>query len=114
MIIKIANKEVELNFGVRFVRELDKVKGVTQNGIQFGMALNATIPALTTYDPVALADVLYCASCTAKVRPSMEDVYNYIDNADDIKKVFDEVLSELKEANATKVIVKNLTKNIKA
>ena len=50
MKIKINKKDVELNFGVRFVGELDKiagmsvkVQGITQN---FGFALPKVIPGL--------------------------------------------------------------------
>lgn len=108
MKIKINNQEIELKFGVRFVRELDKIKGISQNGISFGMALNSTIPALTTYDPSALADVLYCACYKADARPSMDNIEDYIDDAKDIDKLFDDVINELKKSNATKTSVKNL------
>ena len=38
MKIKINNTEYELNFGIRFVRELDKIEKMTNKGISLGMA----------------------------------------------------------------------------
>ena len=59
MILKINEKDVELKFGVRFVRELDKVGGVDTGSFNMGMALTKAIPALQAYDPVALSNVIY-------------------------------------------------------
>lgn len=108
MKIKINDKEIELKFGVRFVRELDKLKGVSQNGIKFGMGLNRTVPTLLTYDPSALADVLYCASYKADKRPTMAQIEDFIDDDENIETTFKDVLEALQQSNATKTLVKNL------
>ena len=39
MQLTINGKEYELNFGVRFVRELDKTIGASIKGINFGMGV---------------------------------------------------------------------------
>ena len=51
MEIKLNDKTVQLNFGVRFVRELDKVAGMSVNGQSFGFGLTKSLPALQAYDP---------------------------------------------------------------
>lgn len=109
MQVKINNKEVELKFGVKFVRELDKVAGLDVNGASFGMGLTKSIPALNTADPVVLADVIYSAASTNKAfRPSQDDVDNFIDDYDgDLEKLFDDVTKEMSAANAIKVALKN-------
>ena len=109
MQVKINNKEVELKFGVKFVRELDKVAGLDVNGASFGMGLTKSIPALNTADPAALADVIYSAASTNKAfRPSQDDVDNFIDDYDgDLEKLFDDVIKEMSAANAIKVALKN-------
>lgn len=109
MQVKINNKEVELKFGVKFVRELDKVAGLDVNGASFGMGLTKSIPALNTADPAVLADVIYSASSTNKAfRPSQDDVDNFIDDYDgDLEKLFDDVTKEMSAANAIKVALKN-------
>lgn len=109
MQVKINNKEVELKFGVKFVRELDKVAGLDVNGASFGMGLTKSIPALNTADPAVLADVIYSATSTNKAfRPSQDDVDNFIDDYDgDLEKLFDDVTKEMSAANAIKVALKN-------
>lgn len=109
MKVKINNKEVELKFGVKFVRELDKVAGLDVNGASFGMGLTKSIPALNTADPAVLADVIYSAASTNKAfRPSQDDVDNFIDDYDgDLEKLFDDVIKEMSAANAIKVALKN-------
>ncbi|MCT4388300.1 hypothetical protein D0502_10685 [Leuconostoc falkenbergense] len=109
MQVKINNKEVELKFGVKFVRELDKVAGLDVNGASFGMGLTKSIPALNTADPAVLADVIYSAASTNKAfRPSQDDVDNFIDDYDgDLEKLFDDVIKEMSAANAIKVALKN-------
>lgn len=110
MQVKINNKEVELKFGVKFVRELDKVAGLDINGASFGMGLTKSIPALNTADPAVLADVIYSAASTNKAfRPSQDDVDNFIDDYDgDLEKLFDDVTKEMSAANAIKVALKNV------
>lgn len=109
MQVKINNKEVELKFGVKFVRELDKVAGLDVNGASFGMGLTKSIPALNTADPAVLADVIYSAASTNRAfRPSQDDVDNFIDDYDgDLEKLFDDVIKEMSAANAIKVALKN-------
>ena len=109
MQVKINNKEVKLKFGVKFVRELDKVAGLDVNGASFGMGLTKSIPALNTADPAVLADVIYSAASTNKAfRPSQDDVDNFIDDYDgDLEKLFDDVIKEMSTANAIKVALKN-------
>lgn len=109
MQVKINNKEVELKFGVKFVRELDKVAGLDVNGASFGMGLTKSIPALNTADPAVLADVIYSVASTNKAfRPSQDDVDNFIDDYDgDLEKLFDDVTKEMSAANAIKVALKN-------
>jgi len=109
MQVKINNKEVELKFGVKFVRELDKVAGLDVNGASFGMGLTKSIPALNTADPAVFADVIYSAASTNKAfRPSQDDVDNFIDDYDgDLEKLFDDVIKEMSAANAIKVALKN-------
>ena len=78
MELKINGKNCELNFGVRFVRELDKVAGVSSKGISLGMALTRTLPALETYDPVALSNVIYAGAYANSPRPTLDDTDKFV------------------------------------
>ncbi len=113
MQIKVNGKDVNLNFGVRFIRELDQkagltltVQGMKQN---FGMALTKVMPALQSYDVAVLADLLYCAAWDNQDRPSLDDIDAFLDDTNtDIDKLFDDVQEELKSSNAARTATKNL------
>ena len=108
MEIKINDKNVELNFGVAFVRELDKVAGMKVNGQSFGFGLTKSLPALQAYDPAVLSDVLYCAAWANKPRPTQKAIDEFIDTDSDLEKVFDEVNKAIAESNAVKKEKKNM------
>lgn len=105
MELTINNKKVELKFGVRFLRELDKIASVENSGIKFGMGLSRSILGLRAYDAAVLADVLYAASY-GKVGQATID--NYLDNCEDLEKVFDDVMKEISESNAANLAVKKM------
>lgn len=107
MELTINGKKYQLNFGVGFVRNLDKFYGLSnQAGFSLGLGLTKAIPALRSYDPAVLAEVVQCA---AEPAISLVDVDHYLDDPKtDIEKVFESVQKELSEANAVKLAVKNL------
>jgi len=106
--IKLNDKTVQLNFGVRFVRELDKVAGMSVNGQSFGFGLTKSLPALQAYDPAVLSDVIYSAAYGVKPRPTQNTIDDFIDNCENLEKVFDEVQKEINDSNAVKVAAKNM------
>lgn len=108
MELTINDKKLELNFGVRFVRELDKVAGMVVNGQSFGFGLTKSLPALKAYDPAVLSDVIYCAAYGNKPRPTQKTIDDFIDNCPDLGKIFDEVNAEIDDSNAVKVAAKNM------
>lgn len=108
MQLKINGFDYELNFGVRFVRELDKIAGINKGGISFGLGLTKSLPALKAYDPAVLSDVIYAATITAKKRPTHDQVDDFIDSTEDLDKIFKQTYDEMGQANAVKAAVKNL------
>lgn len=107
MVITINGKEYEIHFGIGFIRELDK-KYFTQNrsGVKFGMGAEVKIPMLLANDVVTLSEILYAGTCTEKKRPTQQEIDDYVDDVEDIEALFDEVISELKKHNATKLRMK--------
>lgn len=101
MQLKIKDNTVELNFGIRFVKELNKLSPVSSGDMSFGMGLTKAIPAFQAGDPEAFANILYCATFANSPRPSYEEVEDYLDSADvkELDKLSDEVLENLHKSS---------------
>lgn len=100
MELTIDGKKYELNFGIGFVHELDKIAGMKSNGISMGMSLMLTIPAFEAFDPMALYNILYAGTHADNPRPSGEAIEGYLDGLTDAKidKLFKDVGAELKKS----------------
>lgn len=111
MNIKLNNKDIELNFGIGFLRELDKIGGIDVEGVSMGMALTKTIPALNSWDPLALLNVVYSATHAQSPRPSMKDIEDYFNGLTDkqIEKTYADVLGELKKSASVRFTMNKLT-----
>lgn len=108
MILRIKDKEYNVHFGIKFIRELDKKYFLEEKGAKFGAGLELKVTALYNCDTVALSEILYLGTCTEKSRPSMDEIDEYIENCENLEGLFDEVLSELKKGNATRLKMQNL------
>lgn len=117
MQITINGKEYGLNFGVAFIREIDKIAGVQMslNGESqsFGLSMMKVLPGLKARDAAVLSDVIYAAAWDNRKRPSRRDVDDMIDDPKtDLSKLFADVTKTMNQANAVKVVT--ITKNVKA
>lgn len=106
MELLINDKTYKFNFGIAFLRELDKSAEVERNGIKFGVGLDTAIPFLFENNPIKLEEILLAANKTETPRVSVKDLDEYIENVDDIEKLFNDVIEELQESNVTKLKVK--------
>lgn len=102
MQIKINGVDYTLRFGLKFIRELDEKYYFEKNGVKFGATLEDRVPLIFARDPVTLSDFLYSATATEDNRPTRDEVDTYVEDCQDIDKLFEEVLSELKNSNVTK------------
>ena len=123
MIIKVNGTEYDLNFGVAFIRELDKIDGIKANltadqKANFGMAMKIVSPQIDMGSMAALSDVLYCAAWDNKQRPSRKIIDEYLDDSKtDLTRLFKEVQTEFKKSNSIQAelkVVKKAAKNSKA
>ena len=107
----------EFNFGMGFLREINKrvqtpvdgLKGVDKNiGLQF------TVASIIDGDVEALVDALDIANKGMIPRITRQELDAYIDDADtDIDGLFSMVIDFLSKANATKKTVASLQEAIK-
>lgn len=113
MKITIKDKEIELKFGIRFVRELDsKFHVVLDGGKRIGTGLEETVPLLFAGNIIALSDILSAAVKANACEVSPEDLDDYLDSVEDIDQVFENVLEELKNQNATKKRAQSLVADL--
>lgn len=112
MVMEIKGTEYEVRFGIKFIRELDKKYEIERENMKFGAGLEMIVPLLLGYDATKLSEVLYLSTCTEKKRPNQESVDEYVENHEDIEKLFEEVMDELKNSNATRLKVKDLMEGL--
>lgn len=113
MILSVNSKDYSFRFGVGFIRRMDERYQMKENGVSFGASMETRVPMLLAKDTAALAEILFIANQTETPRLSQNDVDDFIDNADNIEAVFDEVIDELKKSNATKLKMKSLIETLK-
>lgn len=119
MEITIDSKKVELKFGVRFIRELDKTMAFNVNvsgqQLKFGMGLMRALLSLRTNDVATLSTVIYAAAYGNSPRPSQDDIDDYIDGltATKLDKLFTDVVAEMDKSTQVQFTAKNMKAQIK-
>lgn len=106
MELTINGKVYEFNFGMRFLREVNKKATVQVDGVkgaEKNVGLRMAVAGIVDGDMETLVDVLDLANKGREPRVTREVLDNYIDDPDtDIDKLFEDVMDFLKKANATR------------
>ncbi len=113
MELTIKGNVYQFNFGMGFMREINKTLGKPLDGIpgkEENIGMQYKIAGVISGDCEALVDVLYAANKGREPRVTRQLLDDYIDEVEDIEAFFDEVLDFLKRMNATKKITLNLLK----
>lgn len=117
MEFKIADKEYQLKFGIKFIRELDKIYKVDYQGMKFGMGVNLAFMNLNQYNPTALAQVISAAVSHEQSPPKIYQVDNAIEDYalenDGLSTLFEDLLDELGKSPVAKDTLKVFKKNAK-
>lgn len=103
--LTINNEVYSFNFGMGFMREINKKETVTMAGFNTAknIGLSYYVAGIIDGDVEALAEVLDVANKGLSPRVTKKDIDEYIDNPNtDIDKLFEEVIYFLKNSNATK------------
>ncbi len=109
--LTINNEVYEFNFGMGFMREINKKVSTQVDGTQItkNIGLQYYIAGIIDGDVEALVDVLDAANKGQKPRITKACLDAYIDDENtDIDALFDDVIDFLKRANATKKIATSL------
>ena len=106
MELTINGKVYEFNFGMRFLREVNKKATVQVDGVkgaEKNVGLRMAVAGIVDGDMETLVDVLDLANKGREPRVTREVLDNYIDDPDtDIDKLFEDVMDFLKKTNATR------------
>ena len=99
MKFKIDGKEYQLEFGMKFINELDKRYAVDYQGFKFGMGVNMAFMYLNQYNPTVLQNIISAAVSHEKNKPSEkkieESIVQYAIENDGLDKLFEQLLDEL-------------------
>lgn len=112
------NEQVyQFNFGMGFMREINKKIGVPVDGlpnVKKNIGLQYYVALVIDKDVEALVDILDTANKGMNPRITRKVLDAYIDNPDtDIDTLFDEVIDFLKQTNATKNVTMDLLEAVK-
>lgn len=115
--LTINDKVYPFNFGMGFMREINRKVGVPVDGlpdVKKNIGLRYHVAGLIDGDLESLVEVLLAANKGLNPRVLAADLDAYIDDANtDIDALFAEVLDFLSGANATKKTVAEIRENIK-
>lgn len=112
MELTIKGQVYQFNFGMGFLREINKQTNVPVDGapgVKKDVGFRYALMNLTDGDTEALVNVLDIANKGQNLRVTRNLLDEYIDDEDtDIDELFDTVMGFLKSANAVKKIVREL------
>lgn len=102
MQLTINDVDYELNFGLRFCREISKDKQQSNRGIDLRIGIENAVTNLYTGDVLILPDLVKAATSHYKKKPSDKDIEDFLDTYDDLGGLCEDFLSQLLEQSATK------------
>lgn len=110
--LTVNDKVVQFNFGMGFLREMNRKVSVPVEGMQGvkqNIGLRYNVARLIDGDVEALVDVLDAANLGCEPRVTRKTLDEFVDQADtDIDEVFSKVLGFLKTANATRKVTESV------
>lgn len=106
--ITIAGKELELHYGLAFIRELDKRYNTSYQGVQYGMGVRVVTLYLIDENPVALLDIIQSALITEKKVPSEQEIEAWLEEQEDFEGLFQGFLDSLKKSKMTQGTVQKI------
>lgn len=115
MELTIGNQVYEFKAGIGFMREANKrvVEKIDNTDTYRGVGLTYLVAGIIDGDIDDLVDALDLMNKGMKPRVTRAQLEEYVEEVDDIDKLFEDVLDFFANANVSKRIVKNLTERIK-
>jgi len=102
MELEINGEMYPFKAGFAFIREVDPLKKQTQNGVSENVGLNALLYGLHDGDTEDLLTTLFAMNKGEEKRLTKKALEEYIENTEDIDKLFATVLDFLSESPCVK------------
>lgn len=115
MKVTIDNKDYELNFGMGFVRALNKAQGMIVEQVNIGNAIEKTLPGLLARDPEMLEAYVLCANRDLTQRNVDKFIENLVLSDEDgqaFEEFADKLLDAVKEGTMTRLPFKKATQRV--
>ena len=115
MELTINGKVFKFNFGMGFLREINKTAKVHSGDVDKNVGFRYAVAGIIDRDPETLVDVLYTANSGQDPRVTKPLLDSYIDNeSTDIEELFDTVMDFFEKTNATKSLTKKVLEAVEA
>lgn len=101
MDVVIGKKEYTLEFGLRFINELDNAYTQRLNGIEFGMGIESAITYLAMQNPTVIYQIIKAGTAHLKSKPSNDDIEAFlVEHAEKgtLEKLFNDVQEAMENA----------------
>lgn len=109
MELTINGQVFKFNFGMGFLREINKTVKVHSGDVDKNVGFRYAVAGIIDRDPETLVDVLYTANSGQDPRVTKPLLDSYIDNENtDIEELFDTVMDFFEKTNATKSLTKKV------
>lgn len=115
--LTIKGNVYQFNFGMGFMREINKKIAMPVDGmpnVKKNIGLQYFVAGVIDGDVESLVDILDCANKGFTPRLTRDALDAYIDECEDIDKLFEDVMDFLKNANATRKTVMSLMEVVEA
>lgn len=109
MNLTIEGKEYQLEFGLGFIRELDKSYTIKADGMEFGMGVESAVSYLAMENPTVLFEIIKAGTNHLKSKPSNADIELFlVEHAEKgtLEKLFKDVQEAMAEAPFLKLKIK--------
>lgn len=111
MEIEIKGKDTELKFNFRFIRKMDAIYRIEQDGLEMSMGVSMAYNALNMYSVNDLVNVIHASSVEKVSRKDVEEsIESYAEENDGLEGLFDEVQDELGKSPLTKATIQRFKK----
>lgn len=115
MELTINGQVYKFNFGMGFLREINKSVKVHSGDADKNVGFRYAVAGIIDREPETLVDVLFTANSGQTPRVTKELLDSYIDDEDtDIEELFDTVMDFFEKTNATKSLTKKVLEAVEA